>query len=173
MIRSVSPPRSRADDDPKWKLEQESEAAILGNNFAYAIAAIATGNKEKLIDYNNKKQYKSFRKIFYEEPHFNPPLNQASVSSGFDAHLTEQQFHWKKHGTVFPHQERKFDRPKDSGPKKPDQFPFVFEKPIKAYEREGEVRPFSRVKKISSNARLKEVLSLYLVHFLFFLNVII
>lgn len=156
-MRAASPPLSKSGElHSTWQFEQESEASILGSHFAYAIAAIATGNKDKIANPTNSK-VKPFRKIFYEDPLNNPSLSQASVTAGFDSYSVEEQIHWSQKGTVFPIARRKFGVPPDVGPHKPVEFPFVFEKPIKAYERKGEVRPFSRVKKISSQARLHYV----------------
>jgi hypothetical protein len=144
-------------DDPKWRYEQESEAAIVGSHFAYTVATKAV-NKDKLHP-SGKKTVGAFRKIFYEDPIYNPALNQSSVVSGFDASLIEAQSHWSQFGNQFAQEGRKFGKVKDSGPKKPEEFPYVFERPITAHARgTGEVRPFSRIKKMSSQARMEKVL---------------
>ncbi len=167
LVRSISSERSIDDSRSKWVLDRDTEASALGSHFAYAIAAIATGNQSLLLNSStspmatgrNSPSKKPFRQIFYEEAHYNPSLSQAHIGSAFDAHVVEESSHWSSKGMSFPHEPRKFTYPKDQGPTKPVEFPYVFEKPLKAYERQGEVRPYSRVCKISSNAKENTVSS--------------
>jgi hypothetical protein len=158
-LHGTGAPRNPAAGDPKWRYEQESEASILGSNFAFAIAAIATGNKDKLLGtVQQPKSAPAFRKIFWEEPQYNPSLNHGSTLAGYNAYLLEEEKHWKKTGAEFERKPREFGRVKSGGgPRKPEEFPYVFEKPHVAYERSGEVRPFSRVKKLASNVRMEQV----------------
>jgi hypothetical protein len=144
-------------DDPKWRYEQESEAAIVGSNFAYTISKKAAGIKDKSL-VSGRKSASPFRKIFYEDPIYNPALNQSSVVSGYDASLIEAQSHWSSFGNQFSQEGRKFGNSKDVGPKKPEEFPFVLGRPVTAFEKgNGEMRPFSRIKKVSSQARMEKV----------------
>lgn len=135
--------------DPKWQLEKESEASIVGSHFARAVTSVAYGQ----VDEPNAKATSPFRKIFYEEPLNNPSLSQAHVSAAFDAHTVEEQTHWQKRGNKFTIQERKFTKEPDQGPKRPEEFPYVFEKPITSFQRNRQVQPFNKIYKLSCESR--------------------
>jgi len=143
--------------DPKWHFEQETEASILGSHFARAVATIAYGQFDEGLETRPKTTTSPFRKIFYEEPMNNPGLAQAHVSAAYDAHEIEEQKHWHNGGNSFASEKRKFTYPPDQGPKKPIEFPYVFERPIVAYERKGTVRPFAERYRITSEARRHHV----------------
>lgn len=149
--------------DPKWQLEKESEASIVGSHFARAVASVAYGH----VDEPTLKTTSPFRKIFYEEPLNNPSLSQAHVSAAYDAHALEEQTHWHKRGNKFTVEERKFTKDPDQGPKRPEEFPYVFEKPIISFQRNRQVRPFNKIHKISCESRrIHYVMTFFSLYFL-------
>lgn len=135
--------------DANFKLESESEASVIGSCFAEAITLLAN------------KQHNQFnrpiiprKKVFWEETRYNPPLANTHISAGYEAHLTEERLHWSRRGRRFPPELPQPSREKDKGPKKPEEFPKIFEKPVPVIHRRNESRTFTDVFK-SSHAYTK------------------
>lgn len=130
--------------NPNWKYERDSEASVVGSYFAEAVAVIAT----KQYDFVKRKATPK-RIVFWDEPRFNPPLRNSHISAGFDAHITEERLYWSRKGKRFPPELPQPSREKDKGPKKPVEFPKIFESPVKTFERNPEFKPFQKVFKSS------------------------
>lgn len=160
VVRSQPSPK-RVGDGKSWVTgEEETEASIIGSHFANAIAIIAMGKAETLKE--KKKKPKSFRTIFYEEDRYNPPLNQAHITSAFEAHEVDDKLSWNKKGLTFKTGNREFKPPfGDKGPTHPEEYPLIFEKPIKTFGRTREVRPLSRVAKTPQYPVIKRRVSCF------------
>lgn len=140
----------------RWRYDLESPESILGSNFAHAVVAIAVGeqlNQKSLATISNYD-----RKPIFIDPRYNPPIQQAHISSGFDAHYAVVKSSWEKRpgtgGAVVPfsrQSDRKFklipDNDLDRGPTHPDHFDFLSEKELVNFGRTRRIRPFSRVSK--------------------------
>ncbi len=133
----------------RWQMEQESESSVMGMQFAKAIASIAVGQYKDLAEVKKKKKvFPPFKKIFYDEVRYNPPLGNTHMSYEYNAHYKEEERYWKRTGTKFS------DDPKvgnyhlpDQGPKNPPEFPYCMERPVKVYGRSREVQPFATAHK--------------------------
>lgn len=139
--------RGLHDDNVKWRLETESEASVLGNQFAQVVSLVASGSVDKLIE--KKKVYPSCKKIFWEEVRFNPALENANDSYAHDAHRIEETQYWKKGGQKFFGAPRFSKSRNESGPLAPTEFANLFEKPTVVFERSGVLHPFSRAKQFN------------------------
>jgi hypothetical protein len=115
--------------------------SLEGKEFAHTVTYISRG------DYvPEKKQYPSFRKIYYEEEKYNPGMANPNDTCAFNSFEREQTQHWQRKGTIFDKQERFQDMKgyNSRGPVKPDEFPHVFEKGEKYFGRERKILPYLR-----------------------------
>jgi hypothetical protein len=135
--------------DPKYKFtEAPTEASVLGSYFAQAVAIVATTNRNDLRVLTSPKQHiPPLRKMFWEEPKYNPPIENTHITAGVESHIKEEQAHWKLRGKPFPPELPQPSREKDKGPKKPEQFPHIMEKPIKQFGRKRVLHPELKVTK--------------------------
>lgn len=136
-----------------WVLTDSDEKVQLqGQNFIKAVQILSSSSnsptKKLWVGASN-----SPKKAFYEDPMTNPSLNNTHITSADDAHWINQELSWSRKGIRFPSDKRNFNYPKEQGPKKPETFPHIFEKPIVTYERKGEVLPLN--KRIKSTERYK------------------
>eukprot|EP00981_Chlorochromonas_danica_P003103 scaffold620_cov177-Ochromonas_danica.AAC.3 len=84
---------------PMWPSEEASEISILGNHFAQAVAVVSIGLGEEVLKANKRLPTK---KIFFEEPQYNPAIANTHIDHEYDAHFNEETRYWAKRGTVFP-----------------------------------------------------------------------
>lgn len=130
--------------DFMFKVDGESSASLesfQGKEFAHTVTYISRG------DYvPEKKQYPSFRKIFYEEEKFNPAVGNPNSTAAFDSFEKEQTAHWQRKGPIFNKQDRFAENRSFNvrGPVKPEEFPHVFEKGEKYFGRERKILPYLR-----------------------------
>lgn len=147
MLRSTSiykPPVSDRNDQDKWRYDEDSEAALLGSEFAFAVASLASGNYEAV---KPKKKAVPTKKVFWDEKKYNPPLANTHISYEFDAHIKPTERYWSRCGSKFTNDLKLAKHVHDAalmGPVKPVEFPHCFERPITVQERKGIIRPFSR-----------------------------
>lgn len=138
-------PKSEAMNSSFWHLDQESEASVLGSHFAHAVAAIATGHLEEFAP----KPIPS-RKTYFQEPRYNPNLQYAHITSGFDAHYIEEAKHWHRRSVPFDHQPRITQvaprTAEDNGPRHAENYVHIFEQPVVSFGRNRMIRPQSRLK---------------------------
>ena len=147
MLYQAQPPVTKYEYNDKWKLENTTEASVLGRQFAQAVIMVATGSSEEVL--HKKKEYPPCKKIFWEEPRYNAALENPNGNYAFDAHMIEETKHWKKAGKKFVGGLR-FPAPRNhNGPLLPGEFPHIFEKPVIVFSRSGELRPFTRARKFN------------------------
>lgn len=135
-----------------WKLSDDQsltydidDASTLGEFFANAITD-GTGQKHG----TKKAMYSSFRKIYWEDPLYNPEINHGHISNHAHEYLHKEQLkawnhrgqRWSKSSDV----RFKDDAYINPGPQKPERFPQVFEKPHKHWGRERKINPYARAK---------------------------
>ena len=129
-----------------WKFECDSEVSVIGSCFAEAVTLMATHQHDHL------KQVKvPSKKVFWEESKYNPPLQNTHITSGFEAHFTEERLHWSRKGKRFPPELPQPSREKDKGPKKPEEFPKIFEKSVVVVPRSNKSTSFLHVYKASKS----------------------
>ncbi|RYH30950.1 hypothetical protein EON65_03835 [archaeon] len=129
-----------------WHFEELTEASLLGAHFAQAVSIISHGDFDKILDANKQVP---LRKMALADRRFNPHLDYMHISHDCEAHFTEQEKAWHKAGPRFPRGDRKCKVP----------VPKVFVKTgddpdhgTKIFGRQREVRPFSRIKKLHTDA---------------------
>ncbi len=148
--------------DPKYRFEDDSEASVMGSYFAKAVAIVATSNRDDLRAVTSpKRNVLPLRKMYWEEPKYNPPILNTHISAGVEAHIKEEQAYWKLRGRPFPPELPQPSREKDKGPKKPEVFPYIMEKPIKQFGRNRILHPELKVTK--SFHRCGEVSDYYFI----------
>jgi hypothetical protein len=126
-----------------WQLEQESESAVIGSEFARVIASLANGNYSTLAPL--KKKIPPFKKLFWDEEKYNPPLANTHITYEYDAHIKPTDRYWLRTGNKFSRDRRIARRIDDAalkGPIKPIEFPQCMELSSKVYERKRLIRPF-------------------------------
>ena len=129
------------DEKSQWKLDVvASEQSILGDQFADAVALVATGNYDRLVQKAHKPPQKT---IFWEEPKYNPPIANTHICYEYDAFYKEDERYWQRTGNRFMTGKR-IDPPNFEGPRKYEEVPHCIEKPIKMYGRKREEMPFVR-----------------------------
>ena len=136
--------------DPKWKLTDTmpvydiDDAASLGEFFA---KAIVDGSGQP--DRPKKARYDRFRKIFWEDPLYNPEIKHGHINHAFAYLDKEQKEAWNKKGIKWSlssdvrFRDNAYINP---GPQKPERFPQCFEKPERHWGRERKINPYSRAK---------------------------
>eukprot|EP01038_Epipyxis_sp_PR26KG_P007037 gene7037-9609_t len=147
---SLAIPRTRSNSSPtesKWRLDEDTEHAYKGSEFARTIAALALGKYETI----EKKKEKPLpvKKIFWDEVRYNPPLGNTHICNEHDAHEIEQLKYWKRLGTKFNFDQRLATHITETGlrgPKKPQEFPHSLEAPVQVFERKRVVYPFDVAK---------------------------
>jgi hypothetical protein len=154
-MRSYKSPNSRP-SSPWHYEESESEASVMGSYFATAVTAVALGHADVLL-----KKKTPTRKLYYEEKLFNPPIENSHIKAGFDAHVMEETLHWQHAAITIPKAFRDTQiQPRhrmDNGPKKPEEFPHIFESPITVQDHSGEYRPFDRIIKVLDKPNLENL----------------
>jgi hypothetical protein len=131
----------------KWKLDDLNEESVMGSQFATAVVMVATGHAEAVIQ--KKKEHPPCRKVFWEEPRFNPALENPNNNYGYDAHIIEERKYWQKAGKKFVGGPR-FAPPRNhNGPLLPDEFAHLYEKPVPVFERSVVLDPFRRAKHVN------------------------
>lgn len=69
-----------------WKLEDNTSESLAGYRFAATVAALASGASIDKIAPRPKNH--PVKKIFWEEPRFNPPMAYGHIDYSIDAHIT-------------------------------------------------------------------------------------
>mmetsp|Transcript_9052 Transcript_9052/g.13607 ORF Transcript_9052/g.13607 Transcript_9052/m.13607 type:complete len:326 (-) Transcript_9052:778-1755(-) len=144
MSFTVEPCVKDGSSDSLFKLDSGMQDVSHGTSdmdFAHTVSYISRGN---FIP--EKKQYPSFKKTFWEEPMYNPPLATASQDHAYEAYIKEQDSHWKRKGKIFDTQKRLVP-PKpanERGPVKAPQYPHFFEKGEKYFGRKRKILPYLR-----------------------------
>ena len=138
-----------------------TEAQYIGNKFAETITDLATGHYKP----KSKKRADAFKKVFWDDPKYNPPLNNTHICYEYDAHFKEESAYWHRGGKKFTNEPRlakigggifllrsflfiqiNVSVPfLDMGPKKPEEFPHFFEKGTTVMKRKGKIRPYDQV----------------------------
>lgn len=127
-----------------WKFDDsESLAYSQGQNFANSVVLGSTGSQEAT--------YPKFKRIFWDEPIYNPPIQNTHMCYEFDAQLKEIDTHWKRSGKKFTDEPRlaKNNMETPGGPLKPSEFPHIMEKGSKYYGRDRIFKPFKRAEMLS------------------------
>ncbi len=151
-----------------WVLDTQSdnEQVILGTYFATAITAIASGQKEKL---KSKKTPKLV--LYYDDKAFNPSLDIPSTDIAIEAFVKERDKYWSAKGLTLSKQPRNCQVSPtsygDLGPKNPEQFPHIYESPVKTFGRSREIRPFSRISKTLDKPNIPALQVLCEIQFFF------
>lgn len=124
----------------------QSIESALGSDFALAIASIAQG-----IGKESKKVYPPFKKAFFEETMYNPPIGNTHICYEYDAQFSEMDRRWAKPGKKFS-EEPRISPLNTYGPIKNDDITNFFEKPKKIFGRRRAVgRPFEKAQQYSRN----------------------
>lgn len=131
----------------KWRYENTSEASVLGNQFAQVIMMVASGSADQVL--NKKKVQSPCKKIFWEEPRFNPAIENTNDTYAHNAHHLEETKYWKRKGKRFVTGPRFAPEAPTHGPLIPGEIKHLFEKPTVVFERSGQLRPFSRARKFN------------------------
>lgn len=142
--RQVDPKNKEAS---KWRFENTSEASVLGNQFAQVIEMVASGNSDQVL--HKKKVHSPCKKVFWEEPRFNPAIENTNDSYAHNAHRLEETKYWKRKGKKFVTGPRFAPEVPTHGPLIPAEIEHLFEKPTLVFERSGQLRPFSRARKFN------------------------
>lgn len=138
--------RDKRKENDKWRLENTSEASVLGNHFAQVIMMVASGNADQVL--HKKKVIQPCKKVFWEEVRFNPALENTNDVYAHNAHHIEESSHWKRGGKRFVGGPRFATEP-SNGPILPAEYAHLYEKPTVMFERSGQLRPFSRARKFN------------------------
>lgn len=108
-----------------------------GRDFVDSIVS-NTSSEHKI----SKKEYPAFRKMFWENPLYNPPIaNPFKIS--YEQQFGEMAAHWSRAGKKFSDEPRLQTHDKDTvGPTKPEEFPHCSEKPVPYWGHERVIDPF-------------------------------
>lgn len=131
----------------KWRFENTSEASVLGNQFAQVIMMVASGSSDQILQ--KKNVHSPCKKVFWEEPRFNPAIENTNDTYAHNAHRLEETKYWKRKGKRFVTGPRFAQEASNRGPLIPAEIEHLFEKPTVVFERSGQLRPFSRARKFN------------------------
>lgn len=138
--------RAKNRENVKWRLENTSEASVLGNQFAQVIMMVASGSADQVL--HKKKAIPPCKTVFWEEPRFNPAIENTNDTYAHNAHRIEETNNWKKGGKRFVGGPRFAVEP-NKGPTLPAEYAHLYEKPTVVFERSGQLRPFSRARQFN------------------------
>jgi len=120
-----------------WKLEDTTSESLAGYRFAATIAALASGASIDKIAPKPKSHH--VKKVFWEEPRFNPPIAYGHIDYAIDAHITLTKANWKRGGKKFRTGLRFEVEREVLGPLIPEEHRQFFEKPTKTFGRRREL----------------------------------
>jgi len=79
-----------------------TESQFIGTQFAQTIASLATGQYKA----KPKPKPAAFKKVFWDDPKYNPPLRNTHICYEYDAHFKEEKSHWRRSGKKFTNEPR-------------------------------------------------------------------
>lgn len=89
-----------------------------------------------------KKEYAPFRKMFWENPLYNPPIGNPFKIS-YEQQFGEMAAHWSRAGKKFSDEPRLADHTHENeGPTRPEEFPHFSEHPVTYWGHERVIDPF-------------------------------
>lgn len=135
----------------RWKLDDDESIDDIGSSVGLGSMFARAIQEDKLLPKRREAQaqYGSHRKLFFEDPLYNPGWANTHISHEYEAHEKEQIKSWQKNGYQWSNSNDVRFRPvvyHSPGPLKPATIPNVFEKPDKYWGRERIINPFSRAK---------------------------
>lgn len=133
----------------QWQLDENDSVAsvtnrALGNEFANAIVAVATGTYDSVVSV--EKKYPPFKQVFWDDSKYNPPLANTHLSYELSSQIDDIERSWKKAGHRFTTDRRMARHIAFTGlrgPTKSEEYPYCMERPQKLVGRKREIKPFA------------------------------